>query len=115
MIGKDKELDKFYDNLCDLLSQKKAWPDGGIIGIVEGGGVCRACGSEHEWSVFHEIVTTFWEQGGDVNDNWKHVAKVHGFDADALHELMLGVFIGGDRAPSRVIYDPETPYFGETP
>lgn len=108
MIGKDRELDKFYDNLCDFLSRKKAWPDGGIVGLVQG--VCHGCGYRHEWSVFHEIVTTFWEQGGDVNDNWKHVAKVHGFDADALHELMLGVFIGGDRAPSRSLGTFNTPY-----
>ena len=111
MIGKDRKVDAFYNDMCNVLQKKKAWPDMAIFNLAAGR--CRTCGSLHDWSVVHEIATTFWECGGDIDADWKRLVEVHGFDADELQEIMLGVFIGGDRPdrnrrPHKPSYTPYT-------
>jgi len=103
MIGKDKKVDVFYNNVCLYFSINKAWPDFSKIGIANGG--CEGCGSLHDDGVVHEMATTFWKCDGDVDEEWKRVARVHGFDADDLQEIMLGVFIGADSAHVKRITD----------
>ena len=103
MRSKSPELDEFYDTLCVVISRKKAWPD--LYKHDIGNDACLACGSRHNWSAFHDIVTMFWDGVGDTNADWRRIAKAHGFDADNLHEVMLGVFIGGDKERVKRVTD----------
>lgn len=96
----DEKLNDFYQTLCDLFSKTKGWPDQSAGEFTLTAGRCQACGIIHDVSVFCEIVSRFWEQGGDVDEDWRRLAKAHGFDPDSLHDIMLGVFVGGDRAPT---------------
>jgi len=86
------------------------WPlvscyHGGCVrrGVTLTGLFTRGC----NWEDTRKLAVTFFQTGPDTSDDWRRLARATGFDADDLHDLLLGVFLGGGPAPrsSRDVVD----------
>lgn len=65
------------------------------LGVAPTGLVTRNC----NWRDIRKLVTTFFQTAPDVDDDWKRAVRTTGFVPEDLHDLLLGVFLGGDDAP----------------
>lgn len=101
-IDVNKKLRAFFDAVVNVLRTKVVYfHDPGrrcFESSCKEGGICSkdpftlGC----NWRGILNLVTTFWEYGPDFNADWERLARRNGFRADDLHDLLLGVFIGGN-------------------
>lgn len=66
------------------------WPDEDCFK-----GKC-GCRKKFSWKGFRQLALWFWRHGPEVAEDWKVIARRRGFDPDDIHDLFLGVYIGGD-------------------
>ena len=104
MTTDDNKLIRFFDTVIRVLWKKCAyfhWPETecfegscseGTITITHPLG--RGC----NWKALLELSAWFLKRGPNVDDNWKQIARKVGCNPESFHELLLGVFIGGDGA-----------------
>ena len=104
------DLNKFCTNVFNRLADKKSLSHYPNHGCSENG--CIPCLQKgYDWAALRETVVWFWEHGPEVDDNWKQSVRRTGlrFEADAFHDLCLGVFIGAaqpDKASDFSAYTP---------
>lgn len=100
MISGNKNWQAFYGNLVHALIEKNErlhYPDSTCYQ-----GHC-GCITRFNWREFRRLAKWFWDHGPDVDEDWKRTAQraTFEFNADDLHDIMLGVFIGGDGSDRR--------------
>lgn len=102
-IDINEKLRAFFDNVVVALETRNAYfhvpglPcfEGSCTqtGITPASPFPRSC----NWKGVLNLVTRFWEHGPDVNDKWKVDASITGFRAEALHEMLIAIFIGAEK------------------
>ena len=99
------DLKKFCTNVINRLADKKSLTHYPGVGCLENN--CIPCLQKgYDWAALRETVAWFWEHGPEVDDNWKQAVRRTGLrhDADAFHDLCLGVFLGGGRSAEATDY-----------
>ena len=109
-MSENKELETFYRTVVEVITQKRATihhpTDSSCLR-----GLCGWCKPRFNWKAMRELVASIWNHGPDVDDNWKRAVERGGFriDADELHDILIGIFIGSVRAkkprPTQVYSD----------
>ena len=102
MTTDDRKLAAFFGAVVNVLAYRagafhypgRACFDGGCgyFGVVLGSPAPPLC----NWKNIHVLAKRFFERGPDVNTKWKADACITGFVPEVLHDILLGVFIGGD-------------------
>ena len=105
MTTTDKKLKPFFEAVVNVVVRKKVnlhHPEDDCFK-----GECLWCLPQHNWDTFRALVTLFWKDAPEVSEGWKALARNcgFGFDPDELHDILLGVFIGGDGVYSREFLD----------
>lgn len=96
-ISDDKQLNGFFYEVVVALIEEGAHlhpPNSEFRGKNR----CPWCQNlfrEANWYCLVLLTSAFWGNGPKVNDVWRRDAQIAGFEADHLHETMLGVFVGG--------------------
>lgn len=97
MTDVNEKAEKFYNVVVEHLDRKTFWhyPDPECY-INR----CRWSSKRCDWTEIRCLVTAFWETAPDVNRKWKRAVKRTNMDPHSFHELLVGIFIGGARAPT---------------
>lgn len=96
MTDDDKKLETFTCDVIEVVRVKNPNFHSPDRFCLEG--VCPWCVTnirDGNWNALVRLAQWFWRYAPDVSDNWRDKAQHADFDPDGLHELMLGVFIGG--------------------
>ena len=97
MTVADKNLGTFVNNVVSVMLDKNRGIHAPDSRCFKGTcGQCRTAGTRVNWHIVLQLATWFWETGPDIEDGWKRAAQNNRVDPDELHEILLGVFIGGD-------------------
>ena len=93
----DKTLHVFYGKVYDVLLRRKTASGHPIDGMCTSGN-CSWCKSDRDRDTnatgLLPLVAWFLKHGPHVSEGWTLTAKVNGFNAEDLHDTMLGIFIG---------------------
>lgn len=96
-IADDKKLNGFFHNVVTALVKNGAHLHPPNLSIRERRN-CPWCQNRFRVANWYSLIlltSCFWGSGPEVDDRWKQGARVAGFNADNLHETMLGAFVGG--------------------
>lgn len=104
MTADDRKLERLFDSVVNCLLNRSVtfhWPEPICFGgSCMGGGVAPmgALTQRCNWKDLLVLSAWFLKYGPDVDDDWKRVAREGRFYPDQLHEMFLGVLVGGDGA-----------------
>ena len=96
MTDNDKPMLAFYDKVVAILSKKSYnHPKNDMCTA----GICSWCKTETSYNVsgLLPLVAWFLKHGPDISPGWVLTARRDGFNPEELHDVMLGIFIGGDQ------------------
>ena len=98
----DKKLERFFDSVVNCLLNKSVnfhWPSGDCFnrscrrgGATDTGVLVLLC----NWKDIMILSAWFLKYGPEVDDDWKRVAREGRFNPSDLHDIFLGIFVGGD-------------------
>lgn len=63
-------------------------------------GSCE-CNNDGHWYSLYELVERFWQNAPEVDADWEERAKVHRWNSDTLHELLVAAFLGEKAEPEK--------------
>lgn len=102
MTPTNKQLESFFDTLVSVLNRKcvafhyprqQCWKNECVCWGVS---LISPALPNCNWKNIRILAARFFEHGPDIDPAWKVDACITGFVPEVLHDLLLGIFVGGD-------------------